>query len=77
VLSKRKIETTIEHMRIECAQHGSPENETWIKALEWVLGSKEHRESYDDWLANLETMTATSHPALMAAALKAAIEHLK
>jgi hypothetical protein len=35
--TKRAIENQLKHFRNGCPKAGTEENETWIKALEWVL----------------------------------------
>jgi len=36
--TKRAIENQLQHFRNGCPKAGTEENDTWVKALEWVLG---------------------------------------
>lgn len=55
--SKRQIERQLEHFKTDCPTPGA-ERETWIAALEWVLGDETHRHKYDAWIDMLQESTA-------------------
>ena len=58
---KREIERQLEHFQNgKCHHTGSPENEIWIKALEWVLGDPDHQNAYAEWLKTLDEFIKTN-----------------
>jgi hypothetical protein len=54
--SKREIVAQLEHLRTTCSNAGTPENETWVKALEWVLGDEAYQLAYAEYIANVRQL---------------------
>lgn len=62
--SKRAIENQLKHFRNGCPKAGTEENDTWIKALEWVLADDPTMDGRPSPYANLVTAAITALHAL-------------
>ena len=60
--SKREIERQLEHFKNEC-QSSPAETETWIKALEWVLGNAEYQTAHAEYLAAVQALAGEKQSA--------------
>jgi hypothetical protein len=76
--SRIEIENLLDHMKsCTCGKHGTPENATWIAALEWVTGDEAFRKAFtDQWNALYDIAITSSDPAVLRTALTIALQRL-